>query len=542
MTETAPPAAKRGRPWKYTDAQRRAAYLKYLAGDSGREIAASIGAHPQTVSNWIKAGGWEKELVRRRQIPEHIELEISRLTTQAEKNGLTYRQTVRLSMLSKTLERLRKAAPKPKPRPIVAEAMRADLLQRTIDPEYGLLPYQRDFLLDPSRYRCVLKARQIGFTYIIGLSALLGLAAGRDQVIVSASEDQARLVLGHMRQHASRLELPFEENGREFKLATARAICLSTNWRTSQGYTGDVWFDEFAWAPQPDRLWGAIVPAITRIGGRITVCSTPFVPGNLFWRIATNEHNRWGHFNVSQITIHDAIAQGMPVPGGLDELRLNFDAATWSLFYECQWAEDGQALLSWQRLESISEDENWDLERYGRLMLGIDVGRIHDLTALVLTGHLFDPVSELFGDRIRVLKWQELKGNTFAGQRQIISDWIQRYPIEGVRIDRTGLGMQLAEELARIYPALVVGRTFTAKLKETLALGLLRLAEQGQLRLPRDPDLWARLHAVRREANEQGIRYVADRNNLGHADAFWALALACEYASPRRREIHVELW
>lgn len=539
LTDELPPLGRRP---KFTEKQRRESYLRYLAGDSCQEIAAGLGAHVETVRRWVKEGGWEKELARRRQTPEHLELELARLSARAEKQGLTYRQTLRLAMLTKALERLRRQAPKPKARPVVADALRADLLSRVLAPEYGLHPYQAEFLRDSSRYRCVLKARQIGFTYAIGLNALLGLAAGRDQVIVSASEDQARLVLGHMRQHAERLELPFEENGREFTLPTARAVCLSTNWRTSQGYTGDVWFDEFAWAPNPDRLWGAIVPAITRIGGRITVCSTPFIPGNLFWRIAVNDGGRYGHFSTQTITIHDAINQGMPIPGGLDELRLNFDAATWAMFYECQWAEDGQALLSWARLESISDDSPIIWEHYGRFRLGVDVGRIHDRTSLVLTGHSVDPVSGRFGDQLRVLKWQDIHNQTFAEQRQIISDWINRYPVEQVMIDRTGLGMQLAEELARDYPALVTGRAFTAPLKERLALGLLRLAEQGQLRLPRDPDLWARLHAVRRETSGQGIRYAADRNQTGHADTFWALALACEYANPRSRELHVELW
>ncbi|MBK1690990.1 terminase large subunit domain-containing protein [Ectothiorhodospira mobilis] len=542
------------RPSKWSEADRRHAYERYIAGDNAAEIARDLGASAATVRNWVRKGDWNTERARLRQSPEHLEAEIARLSAKAGEGELTYAQTVQLSMLQKTLDKMRKAKPQPKPRPIVAQAMREDLLAKALSDDYGLLPYQKEFLQDESRYRVVLKARQIGFTYLIGLSAVLGMAAGRDQVIVSASEDQAKLVMGNILHHAERLEVPIEEGkDREVRVAGARATALSTNWRTAQGYTGDVWFDEFAWAPRPDRLWGAVTPAITRVGGRITVCSTPFTPGSLFWKIAENHKGQWEHFSRHKITIHDAVAQGMPMPGGIEELRLNFDAATWALFYECQWAEDGSNLLPWSLLETIGSPEDpleepgagksrTRVDRFGRLALGVDVGRVNDRTALVLVGEECDPVTGAFTGKLRVLRWHELAGQTFAAQRAEIANWVASYPIERVAIDRTGLGMQLAEELAGDFPSLVEPRAFTAALKERLALGVLRLAESHHLAIPRDPDFMARLHSVERQATNTGIRFDAPRDSRGHADAFWALALACERSFPETRRAAVEVW
>lgn len=542
-----------GKTPRYGADVRAEARSRYLAGEPVALVAAAVGVSENTVRVWARDFGWREDLARRRTTPDQLEAEIARITALLAGAGQkqAYKLTLRLRMLQKALDGLRRSLPRPRPIPRVAVFAHADLLKKALAPGYGLLPYQRRFLEDDARYRCVLKARQIGFTYVIGLSAVLGLAAGRDQIVVSASEEQARLVMGHLRAHAERLGLPIEEDSeREIRIMGSKAVALSTNWRTAQGYTGDVWFDEFAWAPHPDRLFNAVAPAITRVGGRITVCSTPWVPGNLFWKIATDHQGKYAHYSRHTVTIHDAIAQGMPLPGGLDELRLNFDAASWAMFFECQWAEEEGALLPWALLDEIAQDapaaggRKTAAPRYGRLRLGVDLGRVADRTALVLVGEVLDPVSLAATGIARVLATHSVQGMDFAGQRALIEDWIARHDPQAVVIDRSGLGWQLAEELADAHPGRVFPRGFTAPMKERLALNLLRLAEQKRLSIPRDPALMAELHAVRRLPTATGIRYDAPRNAAGHADRFWALALALDGMEgfSRAAGMEVELW
>jgi phage FluMu gp28-like protein len=203
------------------------------------------------------------------------------------------------------------------------------------------------------------------------------------------------------------------------------------------------------------------------------------------------------------------------------------------MFFECQWAEEEGALLPWALLDEIAEDiaptgRRAAAPRYGRLRLGIDLGRVADRTVLVLVGEILDPVSGAGTGRVRLIHHKSVQGMSFADQRALIEAAIREYPVEQVAIDRTGLGFQLAEELASRYPGIVVPRTFTAPMKERIALNLLRLAEQKRLSIPRDPALMAELHAVRRIPTATGIRYDAPRNSTGHADAFWALALALD--------------
>ncbi|RPE72526.1 phage FluMu gp28-like protein [Tibeticola sediminis] len=541
-----------GKTPRYGIDVRREARERYLAGEPIAHISRALSVSENTLRVWARDFGWKTELANRRQTPAQLEAEISQVTAllRAAGEAQAYKLTLRLRMLQKALDGIRRSLPKPKPLPKVANFASRELLAKALAPDYGLLPYQRRFIEDDARYRCVLKARQIGFTYVIGLSAVLGLAAGRDQIIVSASEDQARLVMGHLRAHAEKLGLPIDEDtDREIRIAGSKAVALSTNWRTAQGYTGDVWFDEFAWAPRPDQLFNAVVPAITRVGGRITVCSTPWVPGNLFWKIATDHQGKYTHYSRHTITIHDALREGMPLPGGLDELRLNFDAASWAMFFECQWAEEEGALLPWSLLDAIAEDiapvgRKAAAPRYGRLRLGVDLGRVADRTALVLVGELLDPVSAAPTGRVRLIHHHSVQGMDFASQRSLIEDWIARYDPEQVAIDRSGLGWQLAEELARAHPGRVMPRAFSAPFKERLALDLLRLAEQKRLSIPRDPALMAELHAVRRIPTATGIRYDAPRDATGHADRFWALALALDGMAgvSRAANMEVELW
>lgn len=523
LPESLRASSRRGRPAKFTEADREQALAQYLAGDSAAEIAARLGCCARTVRDWVKAGDWGAELRARRETTAGLEAQILRLSRVANP---TTAQAHRLAMLTRSLERLRKAAPVPKPRPIVQQAVSTEALARVLDPEYGLYPYQVEFLKAEERYRLVLKARQIGFSYVVGLAVLLGALAGRPQIVVSASERQAQIILNYVRLHAGRLDVALDEDSAKLiKVRGVDIIAVSTNFRTAQGFPGDVWFDEFAWVRNQRLLWGAVVPSITAIGGRVTVFSTPFLPGSLFWELASNHKGKYDYFRRWTFTIHDAIAQGMPLPGGVEELRMLFDSESWAMFYECQWAENGAALLSWELLHSLT-DPALDPRRFGRLRGGVDVGRINDRTAIALIGQ--EAQGRKFSDRFALVHHEMHKGVAFAAQKATVLEVDQRFDVEGWKIDKTGLGMQLAEELQTAHPERFEGIWFSAQRKAKLALNLLKLAEDRRLILPNDPGILAQLHSVQKQVSGQAIRYDAERDDDGHGDMFWAVALAAD--------------
>ena len=472
---------------------------------------------------WVKAGDWSAELRKRRETTQGLEAQILRLT---RLKNPTNAQAQRLAMLSKTLERIQKSAPKPKPRPKVARAVCETALGRVTDPEYGLYEYQREFLESEERFRIILKARQIGFSYVVGLAVLLGAMAGRPQIVVSASERQAQIILNYVRHHAERLEVLLEEDrANKITVMGSDIVAVSTNFRTAQGWPGDVWLDEFAWVRNQRMLWAAVIPSITAIGGRVTVFSTPFLPGSLFWEIATNHKNKHEHWWRRTYTIEDAIAQGMPLPGGLDELRMLFDSESWAMFYECQWAENGSALLSWELLHSLTTDRIIHAD-YGRLRGGIDVGRINDRTAIALVGQ--ETNGRKWKDRFALIHQEMHKGLPFDAQKSRIHEVDGRFDIENWKIDKTGMGMQLAEELHKAAPERFEGVWFSAQRKARLALNMLKLAEERRLLLPNDPDVLAQLHSIQKIASGTTIKYDAERNDNGHGDLFWAVALAAD--------------
>lgn len=516
-------SARRGRPSKYTDAQKETAYLEFLAGDSSTEIAARLGCSARTVRHWIKAGDWMAELRNRRETTDGLEAQILRLS---RRKSLTSAQTQRLAMLTKSLERMKKMAPKPKPRPIVADAVSQTALAKVLDPEYGLYEYQREFLESEDRFRIVLKARQIGFSYVVGLAVLLGAMARRPQIVVSASERQAQIILGYVRHHAERLGVLLDEDkANKLVVMGTDIVAVSTNFRTAQGWPGDVWLDEFAWVRNQKMLWAAVIPSITAIGGRVTVFSTPFLPGSLFWEIATNHQNKHSHWRRWTITIEDAIQQGMPLPGGLDELRMLFDSDSWAMFYECKWAENGSALLSWELLHSLTTTEIIPA-KFGRLRGGIDMGRINDRTAIALVGQEAD--GKKWKDRYALIHHERHHGMPFHAQKATIHEVDGRFDVEHWKVDKTGLGMQMAEELTMAAPERFEGVWFSAQRKARMALNMLKLCEERRLLLPNDPDVLAQMHSIQKVVSGTSIKYDAERDESGHGDLFWAVALAAD--------------
>ena len=111
-----------------------------------------------------------------------------------------------------------------------------------------------------------------------------------------------------------------------------------------------------------------------------------------------------------------------------------------------------------------------------------------------------------------------------------------------LKIDKTGIGMATAEKLQTLYNRRAEGVYFTAATKEALALNLKKHFEEGSITIPNDPALIADLHAIKRKAGARGFVYDADRNAAGHADRFWALALALSYYEVARSKRGGRAW
>jgi hypothetical protein len=94
-------------------------------------------------------------------------------------------------------------------------------------------------------------------------------------------------------------------------------------------------------------------------------------------------------------------------------------------------------------------------------------------------------------------------------------------------IDSTGMGAPLAESLEREFGPRVEPVTFTAAVKEDMAYRVKRRMEQRLDLIPEAPEIARAFAAVKKLVTAAGnTRFDAERSDLGHADEFWAKALA----------------
>ena len=89
--------------------------------------------------------------------------------------------------------------------------------------------------------------------------------------------------------------------------------------------------------------------------------------------------------------------------------------------------------------------------------------------------------------------------------------------------------MNLAENLSRDYPQ-VVPENFTNDSKERWATDFKILLQRQDITMPRDRDLIGQIHSIKRRVTPSGkVGFDAERSGKGgHADRFWAVALACQ--------------
>lgn len=516
---------------------RQSAKDMYLSGIPLRVISERLGPKIVTIDQWRKKEGWNRnQLLGSR---DGLVAAIAKMTAKPE---LTPEDSRALDKLTRALERIDKAnaaerreqaqkkRPGRKPAIAPADALRA----RALAPEFGLYPYQRAFLEDRSRFRAVLKSRQIGFSYALALDALLEAAGGRDAVIVSASQDQADLLIGYAQRHAEKLGVELLALSRsELVLDSgAKVVSRPANARTVQGFSGSLYMDEFAWMQDARKMWEAAVPVIVAVKGRLTVCSTPYDQGSLFHQLIEDPEQRYPQFSRQRIPLSDAVAQGLPVD--VEELRGLFDADAFRRLFECAWFDDAESYFTFKEVQACVGD-CLDLTADAPLYGGYDVGRTTDASELMLVES---------GDAVAVRVRKTLKRAPFAEQKAVLESHLRAYRVKQLHIDATGMGANLAEDLQRAHPGVVRPVWFTQALKEELAVNLKKLFEERKIVIPNDPNLIAQIHGIKRIAKAQGFSYDSGRNKeIGHADAFWALALACrELGFSRQNAVTVQLF
>jgi phage FluMu gp28-like protein len=440
---------------------------------------------------------------------------------------------------------------------------RAKILPAT---RHLLLPYQLKWVDDNSRLKVAIKARQIGWTWSTAYSLVRRKAikaACDDAWISSRDELQAKLFLEDCQRFANTLncgasfygeQVVDAKNSTAYTLQFANGRCLyslSSNPDAQAGKRGDRVLDEFALHPDPRRLYSIAYPGITW-GGRLEIFSTPRGTDNYFQNLI-NEIVQGGNpknFSLHKVTLQDALDQGFlwklqsKLPS--DDARQQMDEADYYNFmragcadeetfmqeFMCVPADDNSAFLSYDLIASCEypEGEPWQHqdnadETSREFYVGVDIGREHDLTVIW--------VLERMGDVLYTRAIETMEAESFDAQEHALYGLLELPQVKRCCVDQTGIGRQFAERAQQRFGQYKVeGVNFTSLVKEELAYPVRAAFQSRRLRIPNDPKIRADLRAIKKEITASGnIRFTADRGANGHADRFWALALAIHAAS-----------
>lgn len=299
----------------------------------------------------------------------------------------------------------------------------------------------------------------------------------------------------------------------------SRVIALSASPDAARGFGGNLLLDEFAFHQDSRRIWASAFPVAARGGHKIRVISTPNGKGNKFYELMTAEDNDWSKHHVD---IYQAVDQGLDVD--VDELRRGMaDEDAWAQEFELKWLDAASAWLDYDLIHGIEDELAGKFAFYtgGPCFVGVDIAARNDLFVIW--------VLEQLGDVLWTREVIAKRRISFAEQDALLDDVMNRYRVVRVAMDQTGMGEKPVEDAKRRHGEVrVEGVLFSTASKLELATALKEAAQDRQMRIPAgDPVLRSDLHAIRSVAGSTGIRrLVADGESDGHADRFWAAALA----------------
>ena len=434
-----------------------------------------------------------------------------------------------------------------------------------------LYPYQKRWVMDDSRFKLAVKSTQIGFSFAAALEAVLDCLDKRTLwIVLSRGDRQSLEFMQKVQQHTKALRIIgsvlgtsfFDETTirkREIKFPNgSRIIALPANPDTARGYTGNMILDEFAFHQQDREIWAAAFGRISRGNLKLRVISTPNghrgkffelaqeagladgagdplqaasdkIPGVKRklpdWRARANRSaQQWsGHW----CDVHEAVRQGCPIDTQALRQAIG-DTETWQQEYECVFHSDRENYIPIDLLvecehpqATVSLPADWQPSPNRECYFGYDVGRVHDLSVVAVV----EKVGDVFWTRALI----EMPQTKFSAQEKALSDLVP-FCLRGA-VDATGLGKEMAERLAEKFAGRVEPVTFTAAVKHEMAIRMKRHFEERTLRIPDNRPLRRDLNAVKRIVTSAGnIRFDAERTADGHADRFWALALALHAA------------
>ncbi len=506
---------------------RRQAALLYWQGFSVPQIAAMLQMKRPTVQSWKQRDGWDSVAPISR-VEMSLEARLTQLIIKPQKTGGDFKE---IDLLGRQIERLARVnrysqtgneadlnpnvanrnkggRRKPKKNFFSDEAiekLEQIFFEQSFD--YQLHWYRAGL---EHRIRDILKSRQIGATFYFSREALLrALKTGHNQIFLSASKTQAYVFREYIIAFARLVDVDLTGDPIVLGNNGAKLIFLGTNSNTAQSHNGDLYVDEIFWIPNFQVLRKVASGMASQSHLRSTYFSTPstlahdaypFWSGELFNRGRASAAER-----VEIDVSHNALASGLlcadgqwrqivtiedALKGGctlfdIEQLKRENSADDFKNLFMCEFVDDKASVFPFEELQRCMVDtlEEWEdyapfaANPFGSrpVWIGYDPSHRGDSAGCVV---LAPPV--VAGGKFRILERHQWKGMDFATQAESIRKLTEKYNVEYIGIDATGLGVGVFQLVRSFYPAARDIR-YTPEMKTAMVLKAKDVIRRGCL-------------------------------------------------------------
>ncbi len=424
------------------------------------------------------------------------------------------------------------------------------------DPLVRLTEFQQEWILDRSRFKLAVKSRRIGFTFAATLEIALDMIEKRTRwLMISRTQEASKEGIAEVRNHLAAMRMVEESQLRIEEIETdqffhearitkfrielpngSECLAMTAHPDAARGFGGHVFLDEHAFHDESKDLWKSVSAAVLR-GHRIVVVSTPNYQQGNYYELARKcgatlgrppaqrQNGLWSTHWVDIQAAAPELAQ-IGVSVDIEELReLSGDAEAFEQEYGCQFLSSSEM---WIPLELIAAarsalaNREWIRDRHyeGNLFVGMDIGRRRDKTVIW--------IDEVVAGVAVCQGVITLERTPFEEQYRVLREVLSHSKLRRAAIDETGIGMALAERAQTEFGHKVEPVTFNLGTKQDMSVRVRRRFEEKLDKIPLDaPAVERALAAVKREATVSGaLRFDAPRTEAGHADEYWAKALA----------------
>lgn len=410
-----------------------------------------------------------------------------------------------------------------------------------------------------SRYRFILKSRQIGFTFYFAFEAFEdAILTGNNQIFVSSSKAQARVFSMYIKRIADEFFDVEIKGGDIITLSNhANLILCANNVSTAQSYSGNVYFDEVFWMSKFIDLYTGAKGMATLGDFRITLFSTPSTKDHPCHKLWSGEEWKNGSpkrkniefprdeslrmngtvcpdkFWRLLITMEDAINLGFDKVD-IDDLRESNSAQAFNILYCCRFAESGKGVFNFEKLQKCItdatkwQDLDWNADRpFGNreVWAGFDPSRTRDNATFVLVAPPLHP-----DEKFRVIAVYQWRGMNFKYMANEIKKIKSKFNITYIGIDITGIGYGVYEHIREFARREVRDIHYNVNVKNQLVLKMVDVVEEGRIEWDENQKtLITAFMSIEQQttAKSNQITYAASRTEMtGHADEFFAISHA----------------